>query len=150
MNKGSLLSCSLVTCNHTNTELLLYFGILCLRLGLKEARQAQDQVFQCEYMKLQCLLLPGVSLACHDSPYTSYPSNYPLSTPYPQSIHAFPSAVLSISHECLVCSVHTKQRPNPSGIHYMGTTSAASSSLQLLSSIGGVMLYRLSLSINQV
>lgn len=64
------------------------------------------------------------------------------------SILAFPPMVSSIIHECLFCSAHTNQSPNPSGIHYMGASSAASN-LQLLSPIRGttptlykqVMLY---------
>lgn len=54
-----------------------------------------------------------------------------------KSILAFPSVVSSIIHECLFCSVHTNQSPNPSGIHYMRASSAASNPLKLLSSVRG-------------
>lgn len=45
--------------------------------------------------------------------------------------------VSSIIHECLFCSVHTNQSPNPSGIHYMGASSPARHPLKLLSSVRG-------------
>lgn len=64
---------------------------------------------------------------------TLYTSATPLITPLPPH-RVFQTAVSTIIHVCLLCSAHTKQSPNPSGIHYMGTSIAASNPLQWLRS----------------
>lgn len=69
-------------------------------------------------------LLPSVNPACQVPPLITT-----LAPPLALSILAFPSVLFfPVIHECLACSVHSNQHPNPSGIHYMRTSRAVSNS----------------------
>lgn len=153
LNKGSLLSCSSLThktCKHDAASLpgpakssQTEAGLTEISRHLTGAVGSGVPVWAEEGIWVggggpSCP--PGVNPACQVPPSNYHPCPPPR---LPLSILAFPSVLSSIIHECLACSVHSNQRPNPSGIHYMRTSRAASNSFLQFSPLykgpGGIL-----------